>query len=184
MADEVTAEADALAALRDIPWVWQETSAKEDAVAWFNANFMEDVAEQLLAFDGGPDRPMDAFLQSLREAVDDLDPAPEIKAQAVRALDQLAAGWKTAPVLLERARRLIRYAATMAGSGLCRGKEQKEAAAAVQMVSVHLATPPAAPLPVSSSPSGGSHGQAHTDRGATSPRRALARLDALAVRIR
>jgi hypothetical protein len=132
MADEVTAEADALAALRDIPWVWQETSAKEDAVAWFNANFMEDVAEQLLAFDGGPDRPMDAFLQSLREAVDDLEPAPEIKAQAVRALDQLAAGWKTAPVLLERARRLVRYAATMAGSGLCRGKEQKEAAAAVQ----------------------------------------------------
>jgi hypothetical protein len=132
MADEVTAEADALASLRDIPWVWQETSAKDDAVAWFNANFMEDLAEQLLAFDGGPDRPMDAFLQSLREAVDELDPAPEIKAQAVRALDQLAAGWKTAPVLLERARRLIRYAATMAGSGLCRGKEQKEAAAAVQ----------------------------------------------------
>jgi hypothetical protein len=132
MADEATAEADALASIRDVPWVWQESSAKDDAVDWFNRNGMEDLAEQILAFQGGPDRPVDAFLQILRDQIDELDPIPEAKAHAATVLKHLADGWKLAPVLLERARRLIRYAATMSGAAMCRGKEQKESVAAVE----------------------------------------------------
>ena len=132
MADEANAEADALASIRDVPWVWQESSAKDDAVDWFNKNGMEDLAEQILAFQGGPDRPVDAFLQILRDQIDELDPIPEAKAHAATVLKHLADGWKLAPVLLERARRLIRYAATMSGAAMCRGKEQKESVAAVE----------------------------------------------------
>jgi hypothetical protein len=132
MADEATAEADALAAIRNVPWVWQESSAKDDAVAWFNENGMEDLAEQILGFQGGPDRPVDAFLQTLRDQVDELAPIAETKAHALTVLKHLADGWKLAPALLERARRLIRYAATMSGAPMCRGKEQKESVAAVQ----------------------------------------------------
>lgn len=132
MADEATAEADALASIRDVPWVWQESSAKDDAVDWFNKNGMEDLAERILAFQGGPDRPVDAFLQILRDQIDELDPIPEAKAHATTVLKHLADGWKLAPVLLERARRLIRYAATMSGAAMCRGKEQKESVAAVE----------------------------------------------------
>jgi hypothetical protein len=80
---------------------------------------MQDLAEQILAFQGGPDRPVDAFLQILRDQIDELDPIPEAKAHAATVLKHLADGWKLAPVLLERARRLIRYAATMSGAAMC-----------------------------------------------------------------
>jgi hypothetical protein len=132
MAEEAAAEADALAAIRDVPWVWMESSAKDDAVDWFNKNGMEDLAEQILGFQGGPDRPVDAFLQMLREQLDELNPVAETKAHALTVLKHLADGWKLAPALLERARRLIRYAATMSGAPMCRGKEQKESVAAVE----------------------------------------------------
>jgi hypothetical protein len=62
MADEVNAEADALASVRDVPWVWQESSAKDDAVAWFTQVGLDDLAEEVSGYDGGPDRPLDTFI--------------------------------------------------------------------------------------------------------------------------
>jgi hypothetical protein len=132
MADEVTAEADALESVRDLPWVWQESSAKEDAVAWFTQVGLDDLALEVASYDGGPDRPLDAFVARLRELVDDLDVDEPTRQDARAQVERLYESWKTAPAVLERARRLIRYAARMTESELCRGPERKEAGDAVE----------------------------------------------------
>ncbi len=132
MADEVNAEADALAAVRDVPWVWQESSAKDDAVAWFTAVGLHEIAEEVTGYDGGPDRPLDAFITGLRERVAGLDVDEPTRQDALVQIGRLHEGWRTAPALLERARRLVRYAARMSESELCRGADRKEAADAVE----------------------------------------------------
>jgi hypothetical protein len=131
MAEEVTAEADALEAVRGLAWVWQESSAKEDAVAWFSQVGLDELAEQVAAYDGGPDRPLDTFVAGLRELVAELDVDEPTRQDALVQITRLHDGWKTAPALLERARRLVRYAARMSESKLCRGRERKEAGDAV-----------------------------------------------------
>ena len=132
MADEVNAEADVLAAIRDVPWVWQESSAQEDAVAWFGAIGLDDLRDAISNYDGGPDRPLDAFVQGLRDRVQASDLDEPTRQDALVQIARLHDGWKTAPALLERARRLIRYAARMSESTLCRGQAQQEAAEAVR----------------------------------------------------
>jgi hypothetical protein len=132
MADEVNAEADALAAIRDLPWVWQESSAKDDAVAWFAEVGLEDISDEIKHYDGGPDRPLDAFIDFLRDNVTAHDLDELTKQDALGQLSRLHEGWRTAPALLERARRLVRYAARMSESDLCRGREREEAVGAVQ----------------------------------------------------
>jgi hypothetical protein len=132
MADEVTAEADALESVRGLPWVWQESSAKDDAVAWFSQVGLDDLAEEVSGYDGGPDRPLDTFIGRLRELVTDADVDEPTRQDALVQITRLHDGWKTAPALLERARRLVRYAARMSESELCRGHDQREAVEAVQ----------------------------------------------------
>ena len=132
MAEEVTHAADALGSIRDMAWVWQESSAKDDAVAWFHDMAMKDISDEIAAYDGGPDRPVDAFIQQLRERVDENDLDEPSRQDALVQLTKLYEGWHTAPAILERARRLIRFAARMSESELCRGREQKEAVGAVQ----------------------------------------------------
>jgi hypothetical protein len=132
MAEEVTAEADALEAVRGLAWVWQESSAKEDAVAWFSQVGLDELAEEVAGYDGGPDRPLDTFVAGLRELVAELDVDEPTRQDALVQITRLHEGWKTAPALLERARRLVRYAARMSESKLCRGREQREAVEAVK----------------------------------------------------
>lgn len=132
MADEVTAEADVFAAIRDLPWVWQESSAKDDAVAWFAEVGLDDIADEVKHYDGGPDRPLDAFILFLRDHVTAHDLDELTKQDALGQISRLHEGWRTAPALLERARRLVRYAARMSESDLCRGREREEAVGAVQ----------------------------------------------------
>ena len=132
MAEEVTHAADALGSIRGLAWVWHESSAKDDAVAWFHDMAMKDISDEIAAYDGGPDRPVDAFIQQLRERVDENDLDEPSRQDALVQLTKLYEGWHTAPAILERARRLIRFAARMSESELCRGREQKEAVGAVQ----------------------------------------------------
>jgi hypothetical protein len=56
------AEADALESVRDVPWVWQESSAKEDAVAWFTRSASTTSPRRSRPTTAGPDRPLDAFV--------------------------------------------------------------------------------------------------------------------------
>ena len=132
MAEEVTHAADALGAIRDMPWVWQESSAKDDAVAWFHDMGLKDISDEIAHYDGGPDRPVDAFMQFLRDHVAQNDLDEPTRLDALAQLTKLYEGWHTAPAILERARRLIRFAARMSESDLCRGRDQKEAVTAVQ----------------------------------------------------
>ena len=55
MADEVGREADALAALRDVTWVWHDSTAIDDAVAWFQEAGLGDLADDLVSYQGSPD---------------------------------------------------------------------------------------------------------------------------------
>ncbi len=132
MAAEVTAEADALADLRGLAWVWAETGIRDEVAAWFDGQGFDAWAEQIRAYDGSPDQPVDAFVEALRADVraEDLDQPAE--KEALAWLDTLHAGWMEAPQLMERARKLIRYAARMSESELCRGREKREAIDAVQ----------------------------------------------------
>jgi len=128
LAAEVTAEADALSELRGVRWAWADTGVREDVAAWFAERGLDHWSDEINAYDGGPDRPLDAFIDGLKADVrsESLD-APTEK-DALAQLDRLNAGWLEAPQLMERARKLIRYATRLAESPLCKGKEKREAA--------------------------------------------------------
>ncbi len=132
MEQEITAEADALADLRGLRWVWMDSGVREDVTDWFQARELDALAEQIREYDGSPDRPLEAFIDGLKGDVRSEGLAAADQQEAVAWLDKLRAGWMEAPQLMERARRLIRYAAVMAESKLCQGKEQREAVDAIQ----------------------------------------------------
>ncbi len=129
MADQVTAEADALAELRSRRWVWDETDTAAEVQAWFTQNGLDHEAGEVAAFLGNP---WDGatFLADLRRSVE--SEPPETKRAALEQIDRLETWWTEAPQLMARARKLIRYAARMAESKLCKGKEKREAVEAVQ----------------------------------------------------
>ncbi len=120
----MTAEADALAALRGIPWVWIENSPGDDAAKWLTDHGLEDVASVVRGHEGGPDRALAVIVTDLKKRVNRPDVDKPTRTDAVGRTEE--------PQLVEMARRLIRYAARMAESRLCRGKEQREAVDAVQ----------------------------------------------------
>ncbi|MFH1467824.1 MAG: hypothetical protein ABIO70_25795 [Pseudomonadota bacterium] len=132
MTREVEAEADALAELRGASWIWRETGARDEVARWFGERGMEELAELVAGYDGGPDRPLDTFVAELREALGFEDLGADDRAEAKAAIDRLKAGLLEAPQLMERARRLVLYATRMVQSPLCRGKEQREAAEAIK----------------------------------------------------
>lgn len=129
MADQVTVEADALAELRSRRWVWDEADTAAEVQAWFAQNGLDHEAGEVAAFIGNP---WDGatFLADLRRSVE--TEAPDTKRAALAQIDRLETWWTEAPQLMARARKLIRYAARMAESKLCKGKEKREAVEAVQ----------------------------------------------------
>ena len=54
MAEELAHEADALAAIRDVSWVWHDSTALDDAVAWFRQAGLGDLADDLASYEGAP----------------------------------------------------------------------------------------------------------------------------------
>jgi hypothetical protein len=124
---EVTAEAEAISELRGVRWIWADSGARELAATWFAAQGLDVVADEIRTYDGSPDRPLDAFIDGLKADVraEGLDAAAQTA--ALGELDRLREGLMEAPQLMERARKLIRYAAVMAESKLCQGKEKREA---------------------------------------------------------
>ncbi len=129
MADQVTAEADALAELRARRWVWEETDTAAEVQKWFAQNGLDHEAGEVAAFIANP---WDGatFLADLRRGLDGEE--PEVEAAARAQVDRLEAWWVEAPQLMARARQLIRYAARLAESKLCKGREKREAVEALQ----------------------------------------------------
>ena len=131
LADEITAEADALSELRGVRWAWSDTGVREEVAAWFASRGMDPWADEVRAYDGGPDRPLDAFINGLKADVHGEGMDTPTEKEALAQLDRLGEGWLEAPQLMERARKLIRYATRLAESPMCKGKEKREAAEAI-----------------------------------------------------
>ena len=127
MEKEVASEAESLSELRGVRWIWADSGARETAAAWFAGQGLEVVADEIAAYDGSPDRPLDAFVDGLKADVRAEGLEPAALTAALGELDRLREGLMEAPQLMERARKLISYAAVMAESKLCQGKEKREA---------------------------------------------------------
>jgi hypothetical protein len=132
MAEEVAREADALAQGRGVSGAWHDSTALQDAVAWFRGVGLEHVAEDLVSYEGGPDHPPEQLLQHLRSHLAELELDEETRQDAEAVLGKLGEAFQTPPVVLERARKLVRHAARLAETELCRGQERKEATQAIE----------------------------------------------------
>ncbi len=129
MADQVTAEADALAELRSRRWVWEEADTAAEVQQWFAEHGLDHEAGEVAAFIANP---WDGatFLADLRRGLEHEE--PDTRQVALAQVERLEAWWIEAPQLMARARQLIRYAARMAESKLCKGREKREAVEALQ----------------------------------------------------
>ena len=125
---EVTAEADALAGLRSRRWVWEDSDVAAEVQQWFAENGLDHEAGEVASF---VRKPWDGAtsLADLRRGLE--SEVPALRRDALAQVDRLEAWWVEAPQLVARARNLIRYAARMVESPLCRGREKQEAAAAL-----------------------------------------------------
>src|SRR5262249_36852111 len=73
MAEEVALVADALGAIRDVSWVWRDSTAVEDALHWFREVGLHEVADDLALFDGSPDHPAEKAVARMRSQVASAD---------------------------------------------------------------------------------------------------------------
>jgi hypothetical protein len=131
MAEEVLREADALATQQEVSWVWQDSTALQDAAVWFRGVGLEHLAEDLQAYDASPDHPPERLLQHLRSHLVEIELDEETRKDADGVLGKLEEAFRTASQVLERARRLVRHAARLTESELCQGQERKRATDAI-----------------------------------------------------
>ena len=137
MAEIAAREGDALAQLSGTRWIWEETTPGRDVAAWLDDNGFAAMAEAVFEYAQAPDYPLDEFMDNLgkdlksAETVHDDDPEPAVYKEARRQLGLLRESLSSTPAVMERARKLIRYAASMVRSPMCKGPEQKEALDAV-----------------------------------------------------
>jgi hypothetical protein len=129
MVSEVTTEADALASVRGRRWVWEDSDTAAEVEQWLVENGLGPEADQVADFRRSPSDGT-AFLASLRQSL--ASEAPALRRKALEQVDRLEAWWTEAPQLMARARKLLRYAARLTESELCQGKEQREAARAIE----------------------------------------------------
>ena len=138
MATEVEAEADALAGLRGVTWLWVEPQPVADIADFFDKRDMPALAEPIRAYRAGPDQPQGDFLRELDSMLTDdlaeqgIPHNGELAKAARLELDELRATLNSTPVQMERARHLVQYATRMVKSPLCKGREQREAVEAIQ----------------------------------------------------
>jgi len=137
MADKAQRAAQDLVAVQDIAPDWELLEPPVQIGKWFDEHGWQGIGEAIIEYAHDPTLPVDELLSDVKkdlraaETVHDDDPDPELYAEARRKLVTLRQGLESAPLLLERARRLIRYARSMASSPLCQGAEQKAALAAI-----------------------------------------------------
>ena len=137
MAEIAAREGAELAQLSGTRWIWEETTPARDVAAWFDDNGFQGMAEAILEYAQVPDYPLGEFMQALgkdlksAETVHDDDPDPAVYKEARRQLGLLRESLSSTPAVMERARKLIRYAASMVRSPMCKGPEQREALDAV-----------------------------------------------------
>jgi len=137
MADTAARAAHDLVAVDDVSADWELVASPPQIAAWFDEQGFQGIGEAILDYAHDPTYPVDEFLADVRkdlkaaETVHDDDPDPKLYAEARDKLAELSVALESAPVLLERARKLIRYARSMARSPLCQGAEQKAALKAV-----------------------------------------------------
>ena len=133
MAEVAAREGDALAALTGRGWIWEETTPPRAVADWLDDNGFAAMAEAVLGYAQAPDYPLDEFMDNLAtdlkaaEKVHDDDPDPAVYKEARRQLGLLRDSLSGTPAVMERARRLIRYATSMAQSPLCKGRDRTEA---------------------------------------------------------
>ena len=138
MADKAADAGKELAAVSDVAPDWELVESPAVIAAWFEENGWQGIGEGITDYADDPTYPLGEFLDNVRkdlrasETVHDDDPDPKLYAEAREKIAALHTALLSAPVLLERARKLIRYARAMARSPLCRGREQKAALQAVE----------------------------------------------------
>lgn len=138
MAEEVSREGDALAELSGRQWIWEETAPVSDVATWFDDNGFQGLAEAITDYAATTTYPVGEFIRALKkdlrdcETVHDDDPDPKVYAEAQRQIELLQASLTSTPAMMERARKLIRYASSMVQSPRCKGRDQKEAVEAVE----------------------------------------------------
>ena len=138
MAETVASEGDALAELGGRSWIWEETAPVAQIAEWFDDNGFQGMSGAIGDYASTASYPVGQFLRLLKkdlldaETVHDDEPDPELYAEARRQLELLHASLTSTPAVMERARRLIRYATAMADSPKCRGPERDEALEAVR----------------------------------------------------
>ena len=137
MADKAQRAAQDLVAVDDVAADWELLESPAQIGAWFDESGWQGIGEAIIEYAEDPTYPIHEFLSDVKkdlrasETVHDDDPDPQLYAEARRKLVTLGQALESAPILLERARRLIRYARSMARSPLCQGAEQKAALKAV-----------------------------------------------------
>ena len=137
MADKAAGAGAQLAAHSDVVADWERLDSPAEIAEWFDQVGFSGIAEGIVDYAEVSDCPLTDFLGHVRkdlraaETVHDDDPDPKLYAEARDKTALLGQSLASAPVLLERARKLIRYARSMARSPLCQGKEQKTALKAI-----------------------------------------------------
>jgi len=138
MAEEVSREGDALAELTGRRWIWEETTRASAIAEWFDDNGFQGLAEAITDYAATTTYPVGEFILALKkdlrvcETVHDDDPDPKVYAEAQRQIELLQASLTSTPAKMERARKLIRYASSMAQSPLCKGRDQRQAVEAAR----------------------------------------------------
>jgi hypothetical protein len=126
-----------LAAHSDVATDWERLHSPVEIAGWFEQAGFSGIAEAIVDYAEVSDYPLTEFLANVgkdlraAETVHDDDPDPKLYAEAREKITALGQALTSAPVLLERVRKLIRYARSMARSPLCKGREQKAALAAI-----------------------------------------------------
>lgn len=129
------AEGDALGKLTGDRWLWDEPTPPHLIAEWFEQVGLEQMALTINDFDGSPGYTPSQLLADLER---DLKGSglrgrqPELHAEATGRLTLLRSSLESTPALMERARKLIRYATTMARSPRCRGRDRDEALEAIE----------------------------------------------------
>ena len=141
MAEVATREGDALAELSGRRWIWEETTPARDIADWFADNGFDGIADSIRGYASHPETGLEEFLEDLAgdlktaKLLHDDEPDPKVYERAEMQLVVLRKSLRTAPAMMERARRLIRYGGSMVKSPLCKGRERKEAIEALHRAS-------------------------------------------------
>jgi len=135
MTEVAAAEGDALTQLSGARWLWEEPTPPGDIAAWFEEHGLDGVAQVIADYDGRPGYSVEQLMADLdRELVtaDLRRRHPGVQAEATGKLTLLRSSLESAPAIMERARKLIRYAVSMARSPRCQGEDRREALDAIQ----------------------------------------------------